>query len=178
MAAPIRPSKVTSKKKDTWWFVPALSSMTAPSKVEIDAVGALNITCYLLSDQGGVVASANKVSLPPLLCEDNTSEVTDTVNHSLSDIVGTFNPQAASGHDDKKAWELFGRSGASGYLVRRQGVLNDVEATVTVGEFVDVFSVDINAGTPDKTANDATGIYAFTCSVDLVDHEFNVAVVA
>lgn len=178
MAAPLKPTKVGSKKKDTWWFVPAIANIAGPTKTEIDAVGAQNITCYLLTDQGGASSTATKVSLPQLLCEDQTSEVTDTVNVTLSDLVSVFNPQAAAGSTDKKTWELFGADGASGYLVRRQGVLNDVESTVTVGEFVDVFKVDVNAGVPDKTANDATGVYNFTCAVDLVDHEFNVAVVA
>lgn len=177
MAAPIKPQKVQSKKKDTWWYVPAVANMAAPTATEINALAGLNITCFLLSDQGGASKSTNKVELPILLCEDQGGEVTDKTTVTLADLNSVWDPQAAAGSTGKKTWELFGANGASGYLVRREGVVNDVEANVTVGQFVDVFKVTIGSGVPDKTANDATGLYNFSCPVDLVDHEFNVAVV-
>lgn len=177
MAAPIKPQKVQSKKKDTWWYAPAVANMSAPTVAEVNAVAGLNFTCYLLTDQGGATASTNKVSLPVLLCEDQGGEVTDNVTVTLSDLVSVWDPQAAAGSTGKKTWELFGQSGASGFLIRRQNVINDVEANVSAGQFVDVFKVVIASGVPDKTANDATGLYNFTCAVDLTDHKFNKAVV-
>ena len=175
MAAPTKPQKVPSNKRDSWWFAPAVDTMTAPTDLEINAVAGLNFTCYLLAEQDGVTGTTNKAQLARLLCEDGTTEVLDNVVWSLADIQSVFDPQAAAGSDGKKTWDLF-KDGVSGFLIRRQGVVNDTDADVTVGQFVDVFKVDIGAGTPGKTATDASGLYAFTCGVALLDKAFNVAV--
>lgn len=177
MAAPLKPQKAPSSKKDTWWFAPAVADMAAPTDGEINAITGLNFTCYLLADQAGLSATPNKVSLPKLLCEDGTTEVTENITRALGDIVSAFDPQAATGSTGKKTWDLF-KSGVSGYLIRRQNVVNDTDASVTAGQFVDVFKVDVKEATNDKSATDASGIYVFTCPVDLVDQELNVAVVA
>lgn len=178
MAAPTKPQKVASNKKDTWWFAPAIADMAAPKDTEINALTGLNFTCFLLADQDGVTGTTNKAQLARLLCETGTTEVLDTVSWSMSDLVSVFDPQAATGSDGKKTWDLFGAAGASGYLIRRQGVVNDVDTDVEATQFVDVFKVDIGEGTPGKTAVDASGLYAFTCGVALVDKQFQVAVVA
>lgn len=176
MAAPLKPQKVTAKKKDAWWFVPAIADMTDPTATEINAVGALNFTCYLLADQDGLSSTTNKVQLPQLLCEDETTEAIDSVTVQMSDIQSLFDPQAATGSTGKKTWDLFGKNGASGFLVRRQGVVNDVDAAVDAGEFVDVLKVDIAKGVPAKTASDASGLYAFTSGVTVSNVETNVEV--
>lgn len=175
MAAPLKPQKATSSKKDTWWYAPAIADMSAPTAAEVNAISGLNFTCYLLADQAGLTGTANKVSLPKLLCEDGTSEVTENITRSLGDIVSVFDPQAAPGSTGKKTWDLF-KDGVSGYLIRRQGVVNDTDADVTDGQFVDVFKVDIREATNDKSATDASGLYVFTCPVDLIDQELNVEV--
>lgn len=178
MAAPLKPQKVTANKKDSWWFAPAVASMAAPTVAEVNAAGGLNFTCYLLSDQDNLTSTTNKAQLPRLLCEDKTTEVIENVVVSMADLQSVFDPQAATGTTGKKTWDLFGKDGASGYLIRRQGVLNDVDSAVDAGEFVDVFKVDIAEGIPNKTATDATGLYSFTCGVSISDSEMNVAVVA
>ena len=177
MAAPLKPQKSPSSKKDTWWYAPAIADMAGPTDDEINAISGLNFTCYLLADQAGLTGTANKVSLPKLLCEDGTTEVTENITRSLGDIVSAFDPQAATGSTGKKTWDLF-KDGVSGYLIRRQGVVNDTDADVTEGQFVDVFKVDIREATNDKSATDASGIYVFTCPVDLIAQELNVEVVA
>lgn len=177
MAAPVKPQKVTANGKDTWWFAPAVADMTAPTAAEINAVSGLNITCFLLAEQDGVTGTAEKVRLARLLCETSTTEGLGERSWSLADLMGVFDPQAASGDDSKKAFELF-RESQAGYLIRRQGVVSGADADVTAGQFVDVFKVEVAEATPGKTSTGTDGIYSFMAPVALLDKEFNVAVAA
>lgn len=178
MAAPVKPKKTTANGKDSWWLVPAIASMTAPKKTEIDAAGGLNISCFLLAEQEGITSTTEKVTLARLLCETTTTEGIGDTTFSMSDVQGVFDPQAAAGSDGKKFWELV-KDGFTGYAVRRQGVKANVESTVTVGEFVDVMPIEMGPATPTKSATDASGIYTFTAAVAVTGTpEFNVAVVA
>lgn len=177
MVAPIKPQKQTANGKDSWWFVPAISDMAAPTIVEINA--GVNISCFLLAEQEGVTGSAEKVQLARLLCETSTTEGLGEQSWSLADIQGVFDPQAAAGSDGKKAWEEFQETVNPGYLVRRQNVvaLSDTPEAAT-GQFFDVFKVEAGKATPGKSSNDASGIYTFTAPVALLAQEFNVAAVA
>lgn len=177
MAAPIMPQKVQSNGKDSWWFAPAVADLDAPTTTEINAVSGLNISCFLLAEQDGVTGTTEKIRLARLLCETSTTEGLGEQTFSLAPIMGVFDPQAASGSDGKKAWDLF-KSGASGYLIRRQGVKADVDTDVTAGEFVDVFKVEVAEATPGKSSTGSDGIYTFSADVALNDKAFNVAVAA
>lgn len=175
MAAPIKPQKVQSNGKDSWWFATAIADMDAPTDDEINAISGLNVSCYLLAEQDGVSSSTEKIRLARLLCETSTTEGLGEQTFSLAPIQGVFDPQAAAASDGKKAWDLF-KAGASGYLIRRQGVKADVDTDVTAGQFVDVFKVDVSEATPGKTSTDASGIYTFSADVALIAKSFNVEV--
>lgn len=178
MVAPTKPQKVQANGKDSWFFVPAIAVMSAPTVAEINAASGINISCYLLAEQDGVTGTAEKVRLARLLCETSTTEGLGEQTWSLADLQGVFDPQAASGSDGKLAWDEF-KDGAEGYLVRRQGVTADsASPEATAGQFVDVFKVEVGKATPGKTATDSSGIYSFTAPVALLDQEFNVAVAA
>ena len=176
MVAPTKPQKVTANGKDSWWWVPAIASMTAPTLAEVNSVSGLNISCYLLAEQEGVSSSAEKVKLARLLCETTTTEGLGEQTWSLADLQAVFDPQAAAASTGKKAWDIL-KAGTSGYLVRRQAFVALSDVAVTAGQFVDTFKVETGKGTPGKSANDASGIYTFTAPVALVDVQFNVAVV-
>jgi hypothetical protein len=177
MVAPVKPQKKTANGKDTWWAVPTVANTAAPTALEVNAVLGLNISCFLLADQEGVSGETSKVALARLLCETSTTEGIDTTTWSMSDITGVFDPQAAAGADGKKAWALF-ESGFTGYFVRRQGVVSNLDVAVTAGQFVDVIPVETGPATPGKTANDASGIYSFTATVAVTGTpSFNKAVV-
>lgn len=177
MAAPTKPQKVTANGKDTWWWVPAIANMTAPTEAEINA--GVNITCYLLAEQDGVTGTAEKIRLARLLCETSTTEALGEQSWSLADLVGVFDPQADTGTDGKKAWDLFRDPVNAGYAVRRQAVVAMSDTPeAAADQFVDVFKAEAGEGTPGKTSNDASGIYSFTAPLALLDKEFNVAVVA
>lgn len=178
MTAPIKPTKKAANGKDTWWLLPAVADLAAPTVAEINAVTGLNITCFMLSDQEGLGGTTERVTLPRLLCETTTSEsIGDTVV-SMPDLQIVLDPQAASGANDKKAYEKI-RTGYSGVLVRRQNVTADQATPEGVaGQFVDAARVNVATAIPNKTASDATGIYTATAAVAVTDFEFNVAIVA
>lgn len=177
MAAPIKPQKKTANGKDSWWLVPAVANTAAPTALEINAATGLNVSCFLLAEQEGVTAATSKVQLARLLCETSTNEGLDTTTWSMSDIQGVFDPQAAASADGKKAWALV-KDGFTGFAVRRQGVVSDVDSAVTAGQFVDVVPIDVAPATPGKTSNDSSGIYTFTAAVAVTDTpKFNRAVV-
>ena len=178
MAAPLKPQKVTANGKDSWFWVPAIADMAAPTVAEINAASGVNITCFLLAEQDGVTGTAEKVALARLLCETSTTEALGDQTWSLADLQGVFDPQAAAGSTGKKAWEEFQDAINPGYLVRRQGVIADSDsAEAATGQFVDVFQVEVAKATPGKSSTDASGIYTFTAPVALVSTpEFNVPV--
>lgn len=178
MVAPTKPQLVTSNGKDSFWFVPAVGTKTAPTVAEVNAVTGLNISCYLWADFEGPTGSTGKVTLPRLLCEVTQYEANDVTTYSLSDISFAFAPQAASGSDGKKAWEKF-KSGVDGFLIRRQGIKADVDVAVTSGQFVDVIPVSIAEAYPGKTSTGADGVYMGTAAASITGKpEWNVAVAA
>lgn len=177
MVAPVKPAKKTANGKDTWWLVPAVADLDSPTVAEVNAVTGLNISCFLLADQEGLSGNTERVTLPRLLCETTTSEGIGETTITMADLQIVLDPQAASGADDKKAYEKI-RNGYSGYLIRRQGVTSATDVAVTAGQFVDVAAVDIAKAIPNKSANDSSGVYTATAAVAVTGAEFNVAVVA
>lgn len=178
MAAPIKPGLKNALKQDSFWLVPSLADPSAPKKTEIESVSGIYITCFLTEENAGWEVQFNKGAAPRLLCSATTPEVLLPSTTTGTDLVGAVDPQAASGEDDKKAFEFL-REGFEGYMVRRQGVLNDTADTTTVGEFVDAAPVKISEAVIVKSATTAEGVYVFKAGVAVTgDPVTNVAVVA
>lgn len=177
MAAPITPAKKLADGKDSWWLITTLTSQTAPTATQINSTtGGLNVTGVLMGDYEGATTSTEKVTLPKVLLETTSTEVNGETTNSLADMMLTFQPQAASGADGKKAWELFTGGKLLGYAVRRQDVAGTT-GDVTVGQFVDVWPVDIVRNAPTKTSTGKDGIYAFSVSLGVTGPpSYNVAV--
>lgn len=177
MAAPIKPGKHGSFKKDSFWLVPAIADVTAPKDTEINAVSGIYATCFLRGDQNGPTKTTNKVTFDNLLCEGESSEGLAPASVTMPDIVGVFDPQAAEAHDDKALFEFL-RDGYTGFLVHRQNVTNDADDQAEIGEFVNVFSIDADDAWPDKSAPGPEGFYQFVSGVAYTGQRaLNVAVV-
>ena len=178
MVAPTKPAKVRSFGKDSWWLVPAVADLDAPTVLEINAATGVNISCTLLASFEGTSATTGKVTLERYLCETVQYEANDVTTFSMSDVMGGFDPQAAESSDDKELFEFL-RDGFTGFAVRRQGKTADTDTPDAVaGEFFDVVPVDIAKAIPGKSANDASGIYSFSAAVAVTgEPSFNVAAV-
>lgn len=175
MAVPIKPGIKSSLKMTSFWLIPTVTQ-SAPTKVQIESASGLYITCFLTEENTGWTVSFNKGQAPRLLCNSTQPEVLLPTTNQGADIVGVFDPQAASVHNDKKAFEFL-RNGYTGYMVRRQNKANDAADTVTVGEFVDTVAVAITPAVPDQSAQTAEGVYVFRAGVAVTaDPVYNVAV--
>lgn len=176
MAAPVKPGIKSALKMDSFWLVP---SLTGPKKSEIEATGGLYITCFLTEENAGWTVTFNKGTGPRLLCAATTPEVLLPSTTAGTDLIGVVDPQALSTATDKKAFEFL-RAGYTGWMVRRQGRINDVADTVTVTtDFVSYAPVSISPAVIDKTATTAEGVYVFKAGVAVTgDVVENVAVVA
>lgn len=176
MAAPITPTKQLSNGKDHYWLGTTLSSTTSPTKTQIDAM--LNVTGVLLADWDGVTASTSKVTLPRVMLETSTTEVNGETTVTAADMQLTYNPQGAALSDSVKAYELLA-AGFTGFLVRRQNVANTASDAVTVGQFVDVFGIDVAADAivPGRTTAGPDGVYIITVPVSITSKSYRKAVV-
>ena len=175
MAAPVKPGIKSALKMTSFWLVPTLTT-TAPTKAQIESVSGFYITCFLTEENVGWSVSFNKGQAPRLLCNSTQPEVLMPSTTQGADIVGILDPQAASGADDKKAFEFL-RNGFTGYMVRRQNKANDTADTVTVGEFVDAAPVSIAPAVTDQSAQTAEGVYVFRAGVAVTgDPIINIAV--
>lgn len=173
MATPIKPGIKNALKMDSFWLVP---SLTGPKKSEIESASGIYITCFLTEENVGWTVQFNKGQAPRLLCNSSQPEVLLPSTATGTDIIGVFDPQAAVGHNDKKAFEFL-RNGYTGYMVRRQNKANDAADTVTVGEFVDLAPVSITNAVTDQSAQSAEGVYVFKAGVAIAgDPVYNVAV--
>ena len=176
MAAPVKPALVSAYGTESWGFAPTIADINAPTVAELTAAAGINLSCMLFGEQEGVTANTEKVTQPRRLCETVQFETNGPTTYSMSDLVASFQPQAAAGSDGKLAWEAL-TNGTTGYLWRRQGI--ESTADVTAGEFVDIVPVEFGAQTPGKSGTDASGVYTFTVPVAITDTPaFNVAVVA
>lgn len=171
MAAPIKPSKKTILGRTGYWLVPTLTE-GAPTATQVNAVGALNVTCFLLADQATPSMDTSKVTLPRTLCESTTTESLDEQKVTIPDFRFLWDPQADSSDNDKKAWELL-KDGFTGYLVRRQNVVTESDSTVAAGQFIDWFQVESKIPMPTETAADATGLYVFDVAFSCTDFDLN-----
>lgn len=179
MVAPTKPRKVQANGKTSYWLVPAVGTTTAPTAAEVNAATGINLSCTLLKDFEGPTASTGKVTLAEYLCETESYEANDTTTVTISDIMGGFDPQAATASADKKGYE-FVKDGYSGFLIRRQGVVADSDTPDAVaGQFVDVIPIEVAKAVPGQSNNDSSGIYTFSAAVSVTGSAaWNVAVSA
>lgn len=176
MADAIKPGLKRAFGNDSWGFVTAIADITEPTEDELNAAGGFNLSCSLFGEQGDPTSNQEKVTLPRILCETQQYEVNGTITYSMPDLMVSFQPQAASGSDGKKAWETMD-DGLNGFLWRRQDVKAGTEAAA--GQFVDVIPVQLGVKTPGKTGTGADGVYAFTQGASITGAPaWNVAVVA
>jgi hypothetical protein len=177
MAAPVTPAKKLANGKDTWWLVPAGTNINAPTVAEVNHATGLNISGMLLQDYEGLSVSTDRVTLPQVMLETVTTEISGQTTITAADMQITFQPQAAAAADGKKAWELLDGGGWEGWAVRRQDSPAG-NGDVTAGEFVDVAVVEIGQPIPGKTTSGADGIYIFTAPVSPIQVSWNKAVAA
>lgn len=177
MSVPVKPALKRAYARDRWYWVPAIAVTTAPTVAEVTASAGFNLSCSLFGDtQDGFTATTDKITLPRRNCETEQFQVNGSTTYAAPDLLVSFQPQAASGADGKKAWEAMDDL-AAGFLIRGQDL--DPMLDSVAGQFIDVVPAALGVKVPTKTGNDAAGVYAFTVPASITDTPaWNVAIVA
>lgn len=167
MVAPVKPAKIQMNGKQSFWLVPAIAVITAPTILEINAATGINLSCSLFKSFAGLKPAFSKVTLDQYLCEVESFEANDTTTWTMPDLAGGFNPQAALASNDKKAFEFL-RAGYTGFAVFRNGVTADVTASeATVGQFFNVAPVAITKAADTSDASTASNIATWMAGVSV-----------
>lgn len=176
MAVPTKPPLKQAYGNDSWGFVLAVASITAPTLLELNASTGFNLSCSVFGDsQEGFTATTEKVTLPRLLCETTQYQVNGSTTYEMADLTISFDPQGAPASVGKKAWETM-VDGIAGFLWERQGVTGT--ADLATGQYVNILPVTLGVKTPIKTSQGADGVFAFTQPVSVTSKPaFNVAIV-
>lgn len=174
MAAPIKPALKQALGNEAWGFVPAIANIATPTLAELNAAGGFNLSCSVFGEQGGLTATTAKVSPPRLLCETTTYQINGETAYEMADLTISFQPQAASGADGKKAWETL-TDGIEGFLFYRQDIASSTD--LAAGQFVNIIPVQLGVKTPTTTGTGNEAVYAFTQPASVTGKPaFNVAV--
>lgn len=178
MADPIKPGQHQALKKTRFWAVPVIADQDEPLDTEINAVGAFYFTCFVPEAYGaGWTPTFNKGQGLRLICMDSAPETLNPTTFSGNELVVVVDPQAAAGHNDKKALEFF-RDGFDGFLVRSLNKDNEDSDQVAVGEFVDNARVKISEMVTDQSTTDANAVFVGRAGVAVTGRVVsNVAVV-
>lgn len=177
MALPLSPAKQLANGRQSFWLVPTVASITAPTALEVNNAAALNITGYLMDDYEGITVSSDKVTLPGVLLETTSTEITGQTTISAAPLRLTTDPQAAASSDAKKPWKMLyvdAGDNWSGYLVERQNFAGTT-AEATAGEFVNISSVTIQNGVMMRTSNGSDGVWISQHDVNPTQYVSNVA---
>jgi hypothetical protein len=146
MAAPINPASTKVFGKDKWVFVVTIANISSPTAAECTAGTTLDVSCYLFDDQFDRPSkNTNTVTKSRRVCDTALYSQIGTTTYEGGNMAYAVQPQAAALSDGKKAWEKF-PAGTVGYLVRRMGI--DVATDLAVGQFVDVYPVELGPSMP------------------------------
>ena len=157
MVAPIFPTGVNAQGavKVTW--VQTIANTASPSLAEINAGTSLDVSLMLYEGGWQPGVNANKVSAKRRLASRKVYEKFGTTTETMGDLAYSFDPQAASGSNGKKAFEKF-IEGTTGYFVERLG-LDASSVDFAVGQFVNVYPVVLGPQTPvADTADEAAEV--------------------
>lgn len=175
MAAPINPGKKRSFGNDSWGWAPTVASITAPALTELNAAGAINLSCYLLRDQEGLGVSVDQVTLDAALCEIEDFQVQGATTYSMPELQILFDPQGGTGTNGIKAWTTL-TDLTDGFLWRRQGKRSTTD--LATGDKVDIIPGQTGVKVPTRTNSDPSGVYAFQLGFSITAApKFQVAVV-
>lgn len=153
MAAPIRPASTKAFQREKWAFVPTIANTAAPTVLEVNAAGALDISCYLYDSTGRPSQSTNRVTTERRICDGAQYQQVGITTYEGGEMLYAYDPQAAAASNGKKAAEKM-VAGTTGYLVRRLGV--DVNTDFAASQFVDVFPVEFGPAMTTKVGDGET----------------------
>lgn len=132
----VYPEGVRSRGNESVLFVPVILDPLAPKLTELNAVGAVNISCWLsgFQPQGSQESAEDR-----RLCSQQIFEDPGDVQISIDNIEYVYYPQATAPTANNKAYEIL-KLDATGYIVDRRG-LNARTAVLAITQLVDIYPV-------------------------------------
>lgn len=131
--------KMLSDARRKLAFVPALINPSAPLLTEVNAAGALDISCLVKANNFALGAAGEDTVSDPALCARGNDSAPGKVNYTAAMEFFRWTTTL-----EDKAWTTFTQSGISGFLVQRIG--KDFEDAFAVGDEVQVY--EVLTGTP------------------------------
>ncbi len=154
------------------WLVPAIADTTAPKLTELNAAGAVDISCYLTSD-GYTTSLDQQVISDERLCSTETFEQPGRVSRTLS-VTYIDNTNSPNESTSNKAKDTL-VPGSVHYVVVRRGKAFDT--AFAVGDKVTV--TPVKAGEYDDVAPEANSVLKTTQKLFITERtQSDVAVVA
>lgn len=165
MTMPTRPASSKAYGNEKWSYVASIANINTPLASEVTAGSSLDFTCYAFGSMGRPNQTTNRVKRERRICDTSQYEQIGDTDYEGGDVIYSFDPQGAAASTGVKVWEKF-PAGTVGYFVRRMGL--PVSTDFAVGQFVDVFPVEIGPGMPttvgdgESAENAAVNTYAIT----------------
>lgn len=166
MTAPVKTRKARSFGKKPWNFVPAGADIQNPTLAELNAVTGINVSLSLLSSFSGLGSEPSKVDLPAFLGETETYEANGTRKVSMGNIEAGVDPQAATGSEDKKAYEFF-ENGFVGWAWTAPGLDAKTHSAAALTDFVTIVPVEVDDAFVTESGEGEGAIFSFTAGVSV-----------
>lgn len=113
------PASITAQGNVKVAWVPAIAG-ASPTVVEVTAVGAVDLSCFLMPDWGGITADQNKGE-DRRFCSTESFDRLGTVKRSIADLVYTYLPQTVGTDPANKVYTTLA-AGTTGFLLIRYGL--------------------------------------------------------
>jgi hypothetical protein len=147
------PETVSAYGRTSVVMVQDLADPAAPTLTEINATTSVNVSCFLYADAVGTVTT-NKVQAPRKICSRSQFEQRGTSTVSVGDLSYSHHPQLplADAANEAKAALV---DGTRWFMVVRSGI--DGDEVLEVGDYVDVWQVELLNQNRAKTGDDEAG---------------------
>ncbi len=143
--------------------VQTMANPAAPDlSTDLQASSTVNVSCFLYS--GGVgTSTTNKGEAPRRVCTKSVLQNFGQTTYEVSDLVYTYDPQAALSTNDNKARQAL-TEGSEVYLIVRRG-LDAQDTPFAVGQYVDVWKVRLGPQNKTQTGDGEFDEFSITQTV-------------
>lgn len=142
-------------------WVTTIANTSAPTVAELNAVSAVDLSCYLTPD-GFTTGGDSTAVTDDRLCSVQTFEKVGTESNTLQ-LRYVFQPQELDATDNKAFSTLL--RNATGYIVARYG--KDADAIFAADDVVEVWPVELDTQRKDAVARNET--YKITQGTRVID---------
>ena len=144
-------------------FVTTMAIPGEPTVAELGAVGVVDASFIITEGNWAPSAEANRGTAPRRLGSKRQFESFGAVTEAIADLVYVVDPQAASGSDEKKLYELLD-DGAELYAVERLGLDAETDA-FAIGDVVNTYPIRVSVPTITGDTSDEFAEFIVTQAV-------------